>query len=999
VAALELRLLGDLEVIRGGVSLPLPPSKKTRALLAYLALHARSFRREHLCELLWEIPDDPRGSLRWSLSKLRRLVDDEDRPRIVADRSHVGFDAEGVAIDVSELRRWAASDLDRAAIEDIEDVCGRVRGHFLEGLDLPNFHDFHAWCVGEREQTARDRTTLLGALIARLADEPARALPHARALVAMNPYDEGTRATLIRLLVALGRGDEAEQQFRLGTRMLEEIRLVPSGALVAAWRGAAAPRRTSAPATVPPPTRMSAPVVANSARDDALVGRDAEAQMLHGELSTAANRRCARVILLAGKPGIGKTALLRVLDEPARASGALVLRASAIESEAIRPFALWIDALRGVAEGAALLHDTDLGNRDRLFDRLRDLVLRESQTRPVVIVFDDLQWCDESSVAALHYVTRTLRDRPLLGVLAARDDELKDNAAVQQALRGLRHDGLLREFTLAPLDATAVEHLIAAHAPGADTAALGRACNGNPLIAIELARAITSGENGSSLDELVLERLARCDVEVADVIRWAAVLAPRFDVARLARVTGLDEERVGHALDVAERHTILQLSERGFRFPHDLVARFVYNDISPVRRRVMHRRIADLLERDTALDLEVAADLAHHATQSGDPGLAARAMVSAGRLCLRFFANDEALALARKGLNFAAQLADAERVRITLDLRDVMLTAAPVTDWQATAAELVALAEQALDHGALGHARLGYQLASDLRWAHGHWRHARDATLQAERVARHAGDEDQIVGMAESAKCLAMLERDLPEAEALLLEARALAGRSRLRVPAIPAGLGMLRFYENRLDEAEALFHEARALYKSAGDRVGEFQANEYLVMIDVERGRYDLARARCGELLAIGEKLRDGSEAPFARALEALCRYAEDDDAGALDAAFEALRIADAKHRLASALSRTAWIDLERGRHGAAIERAEEALTCAEALERPTEQLLAHVILAHACAESGDPSGCERHRTAIAALETTPVAEWARERAQALAARGPRSAKTRRRR
>ena len=65
--AMTLKLLGDLEIARDGKALELPPSRKTRALLAYLALTGRSFRREHLCELLWEIPDDPRGSLRWSL--------------------------------------------------------------------------------------------------------------------------------------------------------------------------------------------------------------------------------------------------------------------------------------------------------------------------------------------------------------------------------------------------------------------------------------------------------------------------------------------------------------------------------------------------------------------------------------------------------------------------------------------------------------------------------------------------------------------------------------------------------------------------------------------------------------------------------------------------------------------------------------------------------------------------------------------------------------------
>ena len=84
MGGLELRFLGDFEVRRDGQALPLPPSKKTRALLAYLALQPRRFRREQLCGLLWELPDDPRGSLRWSLSKLRQLVDDGEHPRIVA---------------------------------------------------------------------------------------------------------------------------------------------------------------------------------------------------------------------------------------------------------------------------------------------------------------------------------------------------------------------------------------------------------------------------------------------------------------------------------------------------------------------------------------------------------------------------------------------------------------------------------------------------------------------------------------------------------------------------------------------------------------------------------------------------------------------------------------------------------------------------------------------------------------------------------------------------
>ncbi len=70
----ELRVLGELEVVRDGTPVKLPQSKKTKALLAYLAISGRAHRRDRLCEVFWDLADDPRGGLRWSLSKLRPLL-------------------------------------------------------------------------------------------------------------------------------------------------------------------------------------------------------------------------------------------------------------------------------------------------------------------------------------------------------------------------------------------------------------------------------------------------------------------------------------------------------------------------------------------------------------------------------------------------------------------------------------------------------------------------------------------------------------------------------------------------------------------------------------------------------------------------------------------------------------------------------------------------------------------------------------------------------------
>lgn len=949
MAALELKFLGEFGVFRDGRALPLPPSKKTRALLAYLCLNARKLRREHLCELLWEVPDDPRGSLRWSLSKLRGVLEDEGRVHIIADRTHVAFDAGDLFVDSLALQALAGSDLAQASTETLEAAAARYSGSFLEGLEFSAFHDFHSWCIAERDRAARAQAAVLQALVARLVDDPERALPHARALVGVGPYDETARATLVRLLVAAHHVDEADQQVQLGIRMLKEAGITATGMLLRARRDIPA----AAVAAPPMPAPESAPPAHMPAGDNTLVGRDQEWRTLAAALASSASGQ-ARVILLRGEPGMGKSRLLDCLADHA-GTAAQLLRASAFETEAIRPFALWLDALRASAAETtrAGFGDMRADSRDRLFAGLNDLIAAETQKHCVVLLFDDVHWCDESSAAALHYVMRMNSDRPILAVLAARDAELRDNMPLQQALRGLRRDGLLRELRLEPMTEAAIEALIRARAPAADARRLGRECGGNPLLALELARTERAAgiDAGGSLEELVRERLARFDSEGVEVLRWAAVLSPRIELSEIAQLSGLDRTAVGQVLEDAVHQAMLHATDDGgLRFAHELIARAVYTGISPMRRQLMHRRVAEWMEQDLAFELARAADLAHHATHSGDAGLAARALVAAGRLCLRFFANHDALSLASRGLQLAVQLPAAEQVRVSIDLYDVMLWAAPPDDWQEAAQQFTVLAEQALDHAALAHARKAYQMAAWLRWEHGNWAGAREQSLQSERVTRGCGDEEHIVGLAETAKCLVMLERDLAQADAMLMEAQALSSRRHFVHRAIPAGLGMLRFYENRLDEAEELFLQARTLCKSAGDRINEYLANEYLVMVDIQRGCWQAARDRSSELAVLGGKLCWGSEAPFAQALLGLCALALEDESATLDTALQDLRLADAKHRLA----------------------------CAQALERATEMLVARAVLSQCALACGDHAEAKAHANAAEQLETAGVAAWA---------------------
>src|SRR5215471_17242960 len=93
---LRVSVVGNLAVLRHRTRLQLPPSKKTRALLAYLAVTARAHSRNRLCAMFWNVPDDPRAALRWSLTRLRTCIDTPDCAAIVADRENVALGHDGV---------------------------------------------------------------------------------------------------------------------------------------------------------------------------------------------------------------------------------------------------------------------------------------------------------------------------------------------------------------------------------------------------------------------------------------------------------------------------------------------------------------------------------------------------------------------------------------------------------------------------------------------------------------------------------------------------------------------------------------------------------------------------------------------------------------------------------------------------------------------------------------------------------------------------------------
>jgi TolB-like protein/DNA-binding SARP family transcriptional activator len=228
---LHVCVLGTLAVQRRHANVKLPPSKKTRALLAYLAVTARRHSRGRLCAMFWDVPDDPRAALRWSLSHLRPLVDDHDCPRIVADRDSVGLDLSYATVDILSLRSAARGGMESMSTEALRDAARALEGEFLEGLDLPDCDEFAMWCTAEREETRRLRVRILAALVARLETEPDEALPYARTLSLVEPDDEAAQAALVRLLRAAGRGREAGEQFQRAQQQLAGLNVACTGTL------------------------------------------------------------------------------------------------------------------------------------------------------------------------------------------------------------------------------------------------------------------------------------------------------------------------------------------------------------------------------------------------------------------------------------------------------------------------------------------------------------------------------------------------------------------------------------------------------------------------------------------------------------------------------------------------------------------------------------------------------------------------------------------------
>lgn len=205
---LNIAVLGGLEVTGDKGAIKLPSSRKTRALLAYLLLTDRPQRRDHLCDLFWpDGADDPRAALRWSLSKLRPIIDGAT-PRLIAGRETVSIDRTDVSVDLHKARAL----LDGKAVvpADLAEALTALRQPLLAGLDPADADLCQSWITTERHGVERLRRLLLGRLVQSGGLDSEDRLPWAREWLDVDPFNPEAALGLRTALLQLGRVAEAE---------------------------------------------------------------------------------------------------------------------------------------------------------------------------------------------------------------------------------------------------------------------------------------------------------------------------------------------------------------------------------------------------------------------------------------------------------------------------------------------------------------------------------------------------------------------------------------------------------------------------------------------------------------------------------------------------------------------------------------------------------------------------------------------------------------------
>ncbi len=430
-----------------------------------------------------------------------------------------------------------------------------------------------------------------------------------------------------------------------------------------------------------------------------LVGRQAEWRALHDAWRTAASGKpiCVAVV---GEAGIGKSRLVEELTGAVSRQGyaAAVAHCYAVEGmAAYAPVIEWLHsralAPRFLAAPPAVLAEagrllpellrehpnlppatplTAGWQRHHLFDALSQLLLRHEY--PLLLVLEEAQWCDSSTLEWLHYLLHCDEQAALLVVLTARSEDLYGDHQLHKLLRVLRQGGQLQEIRVEPLSGAETARLAQAAAGGAltpeDAARVLQESEGNPLFAVELARLLpvhdrtgafavpyaAEGLPGAALpprmNAVLQSRLAQLSPAARDLAALAAVIGREFTFQVLAAAFGQEEDALVDTLDeLWQRRIVRERGDDGYDFTHGKLRDVAYTSLSAARRRALHRRVALALAPVPATcPASTAGAAAAHYELAGEFVAAAACYRQAAAGAAAIFANGDAVGFYQRAI-------------------------------------------------------------------------------------------------------------------------------------------------------------------------------------------------------------------------------------------------------------------------------------------------------------------------------------------------------------
>ncbi|HEY1389327.1 MAG TPA: AAA family ATPase [Ktedonobacterales bacterium] len=642
-------------------------SMKALGLLAYLGVHGRPQRREHLLALLW--PESPVAQARKNLRNLLWSIRDTLGQEVVIGHeslalgAHVSVDIGRFSLAQREARQREAGG--ESAFECYQTMIALYQGSFLDGVAINDAAEFETWVAMTREHFHEAHAHALRALAANYRAEGrwADVITLARTAVMADILQEPMYRMLMEAHARMGDRASALRQYETLRATLErELGVAPLAETEQLRRdildGRLQPVPTDSSASSPPARSGSQQSTAP------FIGRDSEMAALDDLWATAQQGR-ALAALIAGEAGQGKSRLWQMWSARL-APAATVLEAQCLSTTQSLPFAPVADLLRSPLMRRRLLrlaHAAPVWLEDvmQLVPDLRDelpvplpstiLPPLEEQRRlfealvqslgiraehPLVLFVDNLHWADQATIEWLGYLLHRGHNLPLLFVGAYRPEEAPPPllALVASWMR----DGVGQRLALARLDREETTQLIAALNGDVRRAEeLYARSAGNPYFLIELLRA-EPGAMPAQLADLITLRLDQLPGAARQILQVAALIQPEIDCTLLQHISGRTEEETIEAVETLQQTGLLRDEGQRYAFGHPLIADVVGAEMSRARRTILHRRVAETLERLAGERLtEISGRLAHHFREAENPERAAYYAEVAG---------DRALALA-----------------------------------------------------------------------------------------------------------------------------------------------------------------------------------------------------------------------------------------------------------------------------------------------------------------------------------------------------------------